>query len=62
VYLRLRKDEYGDEDLKRWAQVVRSATENDRDVFAYFKHEEGTAAPRHAQALADLVATDARTA
>jgi uncharacterized protein YecE (DUF72 family) len=62
VYLRLRKDEYGDQDLKRWAEVVRSATEAGRDVFAYFKHEEGTAAPRHAQGLADLVATTARSA
>jgi uncharacterized protein YecE (DUF72 family) len=62
VYLRLRKDEYGDEDLRRWAATVRSATESGRDVFAYFKHEEGTAAPRHAQALADLVTPEARTA
>jgi uncharacterized protein YecE (DUF72 family) len=57
VYLRLRRDEYSDDDLKRWSETVRSATENGRDVFAYFKHEEGTAAPRHAQQLAELLSS-----
>jgi uncharacterized protein YecE (DUF72 family) len=55
VYLRLRKEEYTDDDLKRWSETVRSATERGRDVFAYFKHEEGTAAPRHAGRLAELI-------
>jgi uncharacterized protein YecE (DUF72 family) len=55
VYLRLRKDEYTDDDLERWSETVRSATENGRDVYAFFKHEEGVAAPRHADRLAGLV-------
>ena len=57
VYLRLRKDDYSDIDLKRWSETVRSATENGRDVFAFLKHEEGVAAPRHAQQLAELVSS-----
>ena len=55
VYLRLRKEEYGDEDLKRWSDIVESARVGGRDVFAFFKHEEGTAAPQHARRLAELL-------
>jgi uncharacterized protein YecE (DUF72 family) len=55
VYLRLRKEEYGDEDLKRWSEIVGSARAEERDVYAFFKHEEGIAAPQHAQRLAELV-------
>jgi uncharacterized protein YecE (DUF72 family) len=55
VYLRLRKEEYGDEDLKRWSEIVESARAGGRDVFAFFKHEEGTAAPQHARRLAELL-------
>lgn len=54
VYLRLRKEEYSDEDLKRWADTIGPATDAGRDVFAFFKHEEGTAAPRHAERLSEL--------
>jgi uncharacterized protein YecE (DUF72 family) len=57
VYLRLRKDDYSDDDLTRWSKTIRSATENGRDVFAFFKHEEGAAAPRHAQQLAEVVSS-----
>ena len=56
VYLRLRKEEYADEDLKRWSETVLSAVEGGRDVFAFFKHEEGTAAPGYAERLSTLAA------
>jgi uncharacterized protein YecE (DUF72 family) len=55
AYLRLRREEYTDEQLRGWAKEIERALGEGRDVFAYFKHEEGTAAPRHAQRLADLV-------
>lgn len=55
MYLRLRKEEYADDDLKRWAGVIGDATAAGRDVYAYLKHEEGVAAPRHAQRLGEFV-------
>jgi uncharacterized protein YecE (DUF72 family) len=56
AYLRLRKETYEDDDLKRWADAVRSATSGGRDVYAFFKHEEGTAAPVYAERLSTLAA------
>ena len=55
AYLRLRRDEYSDEQLGAWAERVGGALARDTDVFAYFKHEEGAAAPRQAERLAALV-------
>jgi uncharacterized protein YecE (DUF72 family) len=55
VYLRLRRDEYDDDALGKWAARIGDALSDGRDVYAYFKHEEGTAAPRHASRLAELV-------
>jgi uncharacterized protein YecE (DUF72 family) len=52
AYLRLRREEYSDEDIASWAAALRPTLEAGRDVFAYFKHEEGAAAPRWAQHLA----------
>jgi uncharacterized protein YecE (DUF72 family) len=54
AYLRLRRDEYGDDALKRWADRVGEALADGRDVYAYLKHEEGAAAPRHAERLMEL--------
>jgi uncharacterized protein YecE (DUF72 family) len=55
AYLRLRRDDYSDDQLNAWARRVREATDRGSDVFAYFKHEEGTAAPRHTERLSRLV-------
>jgi uncharacterized protein YecE (DUF72 family) len=55
TYLRLRKEAYGEDDLKRWADRVRSATKSGSDVYAFFKHEDGTSAPRFAERLGELV-------
>jgi uncharacterized protein YecE (DUF72 family) len=54
-YLRLRKEVYGPEDLARWAPAIRAAMDDGRDVYCYFKHEEGGDAPRFARQLAELV-------
>jgi uncharacterized protein YecE (DUF72 family) len=40
-YLRLRKEQYSDEELARWAARIRGALDRERDVFCYIKHEEG---------------------
>jgi uncharacterized protein YecE (DUF72 family) len=42
-YLRLRRPDYGDSELKVWADRVHK--QNWRDVFVFFKHEETGMAP-----------------
>ena len=55
AYLRLRKEAYAEDDLERWADRIADALAEGRDVYAFLKHEEGGAAPRWAEQLADLV-------
>ena len=55
AYLRLRRDEYSDDELAGWARTIEKALADGRDVYAYLKHEEGAAAPRHAERLEALV-------
>jgi uncharacterized protein YecE (DUF72 family) len=54
-YLRLRKESYSDDELGAWASRVRTALAADRDVFCYFKHEEKSIGPRHAERMAELM-------
>ncbi len=51
VYLRLRKEQYGEEDLKVWSEKVAQALENGHDVYCYFKHEGGGVGPAYALAV-----------
>jgi uncharacterized protein YecE (DUF72 family) len=55
VYLRLRKLEYSEEEIRAWAARVSGALEQGADVFCYFKHEENGAGPIFAERLAELV-------
>jgi uncharacterized protein YecE (DUF72 family) len=55
AYLRLRKEEYAEDDLSRWAERLRDHLASGSDVYAYFKHEEGAAAPRYAERLSSLI-------
>jgi uncharacterized protein YecE (DUF72 family) len=55
AYLRLRREEYSDEDIRAWADAIRSMLDAGRDVYAFFKHEEGAAAPSYAEHLARLL-------
>ncbi len=50
-YLRLRRSDYADPDLERWANRVRAA-EWER-AFVFFKHEDAGAGPRMASAFLD---------
>jgi uncharacterized protein YecE (DUF72 family) len=50
-YLRLRKTEYDDDELKGWAARIGPALEAGSDVFCYFKHEGEGASPRMAKRL-----------
>jgi uncharacterized protein YecE (DUF72 family) len=61
VYLRLRRKEYPDERLARWAERIRAALVRGTDVFAYLKHEEGAGAPRHAERLAAMLSASGST-
>jgi uncharacterized protein YecE (DUF72 family) len=55
AYLRLRREDYADESIAAWAAGIAPIVESGRDVYAYFKHEEGAAAPRFAQHLQSLL-------
>jgi uncharacterized protein YecE (DUF72 family) len=48
-YLRLRREDYVDADIQRWADYVGSQTDRWNTVFVYFKHEESGIGPRLAK-------------
>jgi uncharacterized protein YecE (DUF72 family) len=50
-FLRLRKTSYSGEELGTWAERIRAALDDDRDVFCYFKHEDEGASPKMAERL-----------
>ena len=54
-YLRLRKTEYADDELKVWADRIGPALANGSDVFCYFKHEDEGASPKMAKRLEALL-------
>ena len=65
-YLRLRKLEYSDDDLRAWAGEITAALDDGRDVHVYLKHEEKATGPRFARRLLELLGEaqpnrDART-
>lgn len=51
-YFRLRDAGYGPEDIRRWADIIRSETTDCDDVFVYFKHEDEGKGPEFARVLA----------
>jgi uncharacterized protein YecE (DUF72 family) len=51
-YLRLRRDDYSDAELKAW--VKRLGKQNWRDVFVFFRHEDEGKGPRLAKRLLEL--------
>jgi uncharacterized protein YecE (DUF72 family) len=53
-YLRLRRPDYGDAELKAWAKRVRS--QDWQDAFVFFKHEEAGRGPQLAQRFLELAA------
>lgn len=54
-YLRLRKTEYSDEELRAWAARIGPPLAAGGDVFCYFKHEEDGASPKMAKRLERLL-------
>ena len=53
-YLRLRRPDYGDAELKIWAQRVRQ--QDWQDAFVFFKHEESGTGPQLAKRFLELAA------
>ena len=53
-YLRLRRSEYGDTELKAWVKQVQG--QGWRDVFVFFKHEDEGKGPKMAQRFMELAA------
>ena len=51
-YLRLRRPDYGDAELKEWKRRVRGTEW--RDAFVFFKHEEAGMGARLAQRFLEL--------
>ncbi|HEY4638789.1 MAG TPA: DUF72 domain-containing protein [Candidatus Udaeobacter sp.] len=54
-YLRLRREDYTDEDVKRWSDWVRDQDANWKEAFVYFKHEESGIGPRLAKQMTELL-------
>jgi uncharacterized protein YecE (DUF72 family) len=51
AYLRLRRTEYGEQEIRVWGAKIRGLLEKGIDVFCYFKHEGGGVGPAYALAL-----------
>jgi uncharacterized protein YecE (DUF72 family) len=51
-YLRLRRPDYGDPELKAWAERVRG--QDWRDAFVFFKHEDEAKGPEMARRFLEL--------
>jgi uncharacterized protein YecE (DUF72 family) len=54
-YLRLRREDYTEEDVKRWSKFMREQGTNWSDAFIYFKHEESGIGPKLARQMIDLL-------
>jgi uncharacterized protein YecE (DUF72 family) len=59
-YLRLRKTEYSDDELREWAGRIGPAIAGGSDVFCYFKHEDEGASPKMAKRLESALRSEDR--
>jgi uncharacterized protein YecE (DUF72 family) len=50
-YLRLRREDYGRDDITRWAKFIQEQEGRWSQVFVYFKHEESGIGPKLAEQL-----------
>jgi uncharacterized protein YecE (DUF72 family) len=50
--LRLRRPDYGDKELKEWAERVKQ--QNWKDTFIFFKHEDDGKGPQMAKRFLEL--------
>jgi uncharacterized protein YecE (DUF72 family) len=57
-YVRLRRTQYTDGELRRWPQRIRSA--GWQEAFIFFRHEETASGPAYAQKLLAALPEDSR--
>ncbi|MDQ2659341.1 MAG: DUF72 domain-containing protein [Verrucomicrobiota bacterium] len=55
-YLRLRREDYQEADVTRWAGMVKERASAWSDAFVYFKHEESGIGPKLAQQMVAVLA------
>src|SRR6185295_11798296 len=53
-YLRLRREDYVQDDVRRWADVIRGNSVGWSDAFVYFKHEESGIGPKLASQMMQM--------
>ena len=54
-YLRLRREDYTEEDVKRWSEFVREQSTHWTDAFVYVKHEESGIGPKLGRQMIELL-------
>jgi uncharacterized protein YecE (DUF72 family) len=54
-YLRLRREDYSQADVERWAEFLRGQNERWADAFVYFKHEEAGIGPKLATQMTEVL-------
>lgn len=54
-YLRLRREDYADADIARWAESIKARGTIWSDAFVYFKHEESGIGPKFAVRMKELL-------
>ncbi|HEX2267761.1 MAG TPA: DUF72 domain-containing protein [Actinomycetota bacterium] len=54
VYLRLRKTDYSDDELRDRGRTIAETLRSGTDVYCYFKHEEAGAGPRFAERFREV--------
>jgi uncharacterized protein YecE (DUF72 family) len=54
-YLRLRREDYTENDVERWKRFVREQESNWLETFVYFKHEEAGIGPKLASRMKELL-------
>ncbi|MDR7523743.1 MAG: DUF72 domain-containing protein [Armatimonadota bacterium] len=62
VYLRLHRSSYDRAAMDAWAERIREQLGRQKDVYAYFTHEDGAPAPVYAEQLRGLVGGPLRKA
>jgi len=56
-YLRLRREDYTDDDVKHWSDFVRGQNSKWTNAFVYFKHEESGIGPKLAKQMINMLST-----
>ncbi|MFN7138184.1 MAG: DUF72 domain-containing protein, partial [Limisphaerales bacterium] len=56
-YLRLRREDYQQQDIEGWAEVLQSHEGIWNEAYVYFKHEESGVGPKFANQLKDATST-----